>query len=693
VLGVRPILGRSFRPEEEAPGGQSGVVVLTHSLWSRRFGADPSVIGRRIALRRRQDASSYQIVGVLPPGVTYPITALRPVELFLPYVATAAERDHASRGRSYGLHVVGRLGPGVTLEQARSDVDRVNAAVRAAYYSQSAIAARYVVLSLHDRVVGPAKSWLLLVLAAVTCVLLVGCVNAASLLLARATVRTRELATRAAVGASRARLARTLLAEGLVLALIASAAATLLAFWGLAFTKAHLPEDLTRTGAIALDTRVLIASIGAAVLCGLFAGGVPAWRVMRSALVEQMRVGGAIIGGRRQERSLAAFLMAEVAFVTVLLVATTLAVASFVLVTTADLGFDRRNVMAIEVSKSLQGVPDDDRRAAAAAFFADVLDRARAVPGVTAAGLVGGFAPLSGSSIRYSIVIPGIGELEGEDMFETREVSPEYFPAMGLRILRGRSFAASDGAGAPAVAIINDLAARRYFPGREPLGELVIFRDRPTRIVGVVQNVRLHGPEADWHTEIYIPLAQSPQIPRVAFAELVVRTAGNAAGTGPAVREAIRPALAGQVAEPRFVDEAFHRLTSARRFNAGLMTLFGLLAVVIGGIGIYGTMAFVVAQQTRAIGLRMALGASQTNVLRSVLGESLWRVGLGTTLGMICAWSVSSLFSALVFGIQTTSPTVYAGVALGLGILGLLAALVPARRAARLDPLAALRAE
>jgi putative ABC transport system permease protein len=694
VLGVQPALGRLFRPEEETPGHNT-VLVLTHSAWTRSFGADPAVIGRRIEVTEFQSKATYEIIGVLPPGITYPVTAARPVEVFRPYVATAAERDHASGGRSYGLHVVGRLRPGVSLEQARADVERVSAAVRAAYPANLMIGTGTVVLSLHDRVVGPARSWLLLVLAAVVCVVIVGCVNAASLLLARATVRSRELATRAALGASRGRLARTLLLEGLVLASAASFAAILLSFWGVGLAKARLPEDLVRVSTIAIDARVLVASIAAAVLCGLLAGGTPAWRISRRDLFGPMKVGGAVIGGRRQQRSLGAFLVAEVAFVTILLVATTLAVTSFVVVTTADLGFDRQDVMTISVSNPMPDVAKSDRQAAAAVFFDDVLDRVRAVPGVKAAGLVSsGSAPLSGNSVRYSVVIPGVGELRGADMFETRGASPEYFSAMGLRLLRGRTFDVNDGAGAPAVAIINDLAARRYFPGRDPVGLVVTFREKQTRIVGVMQNVRLHGPEADWHTEIYVPLAQEPPGIQGIAQQLVVRTVGPAPAMAPAVREAIRPALGGRtVPEARFVDDDFRRLTADRRFNAGLMSVFGMVAVVIGAIGIYGTMTFVVAQQARAIGLRMALGASKSNVLRSILSEALWRVGVGAALGLVGARLVASLFTSLVFGVQTTSPAVYAAVGLGLAAMGVLAAFLPALRAARLDPLAALRAE
>jgi putative ABC transport system permease protein len=690
VLGMRPALGRLFQPGEDSDGRDS-VLVLSHETWTRLFNADPDVVGRRVTLAIRQASVPYEVIGVLPPDVTYPVTSARPADVYRPYVATATERDYAARGRSFFLNVVGRLRPGVTIDQAGADVERATAAARATHGMNGIAGARMVVLSLHDRVVGRAKSWLLLVLAAVVCVAMVGCVNVAALLLARSTVRMRELATRAALGASRARLARTLFAEGLLVAGVSSAAAVLLAYWGVDLAKASLPGGLARASSIAVDVRVMTVSACAAILCGLVTGGVPAWRVSRADLFSQIRVGGGVIGGRRQGRSLGGFLIAEVAFVTVLLVATTLVVTSFVAVTTVDLGFERRNVIALGLQKSLRDVPREQQKAARTALFDDAIARARAVPGVTHVGLIDSSEPLAGGGTRYSLVIPGMGELTGADMFEKRAISPEYFPAMGLRLLRGRAFTEADGAGAPAVAIINDLAAKRYFQGREPIGQIIEFREAQTEIVGIVQNVRLNGPEADLRTELYVPLAQEPPL-FMALGTLIVRTVAAPTTTAAAVREAIRPVLP-DVGEPRLVNDAFRRLTADRRFNAGLMTLFGLIAVAIGAIGIYGTMAFLVAQQTKAIGLRMALGASQANVLRAVLWSSLWRVGLGAVLGLAGARAVSSLFTALVFGVESTSPAVYAFVAGGLVAMAILAALVPARRAARIDPLTALRAE
>jgi predicted permease len=586
---------------------------------------------------------------------------------------------------------VGRLRSGVTAEHVGAQI--------AAEFGRAYAGASHapVVVSLLDRVVGPAQPWLVLVLVAVALVLLVACVNVASLLLARAAVRVRELATREALGASRRRLAGTLVVEGLLLSLSAAAAAVALSYWGVDLVKARLPGHLARVPTIAVDARVLAVSIAAAVLSGLAFASAPAWLASRSDLVTLMKSGGgAVVGERRRRRSLGAFLVAEVSFISVLLVATTLVVTSFLIVTTADLGFDRRNLMWVQFSQSLKEVPELERLAVATVFRADLLDRVQATPGVASAALITSGLPLSRSTTRYSIEVPGLGEVRGDDMPLTHEVTPGYFSTVALTLTRGRLFTDDDRFGAPRVAIIDEAAARRFFGGRDPIGQVITFRG-PTTIVGVVRDVRTFGPEIDQPIALYLPLAQQP----IAFAQqggmVVVRTAGpaTAAGTTAAVREVVR-SLGNSGAQPpeaSLADDRFRELTADRRFNAGLMSIFGVIAIAIGAVGVYGTMAFFVAAEVRAIGLRMALGASPGRVMRGVLRDAGWRVAAGIVIGLGVAWAVSGAFASLVFGVTTTSPAVYAGVAAAIGVVGGLAALVPALRAARLDPLVALRTE
>jgi len=549
-----------------------------------------------------------------------------------------------------------------------------------------------MVEALEDQVVGPAGRWLVLVLGAVAFVLLVACVNVGILQLARSASRVAEFATREALGASRAGLATGLLLEGVILGVLSAASGLLLARFGLDVCRSNLPPGLTRTSTIAIDARVLVTGAGAALVSGLVFGSAPAWLAARSDLLGVMKGARLVIGDRRRDRWLRAFLALDAAFVCTLLVATTLMVTSFVLVSTADLGFERQNVMMVNYGRSLNGVAEVDRPAAAAALRADLLNRVTSLPGVVAAAIsIDGAGPLSGASVRYGLTVPGTAATD-DDTFEGAIVTPDYFRVMGMRLVSGRLLQPSDGADAPHVMLLNDVAARRLFPTGDALGQVVTFRG-PTTVVGVLHGV--HDPEADVRPAMFIPADQEP--PHVVpgrdllHGVLLVRTREDPRRLSAAVRDAVRAVAGSEPGSPRFLDDLFRRATVTRRFNAGVMSIFGVIAIGIGAIGVYGTMAFFVAQRVRAIGLRMAIGAPPARVMRSVLGEAMTRVCAGIGAGLVGAWACSRALASFVFGIGPSDPRVYAGVAALLTVVGLAGAYLPARRAARLDPIAALR--
>jgi predicted permease len=687
VLRVNPVRGRAFRPEDEQLG-RAPIAIISYQLWQQQFGGRPDVIGARL----RGPRATFEIIGVMPAGFVYPIDTYllgsrEPVDVYVPYIFASSDRV---RGTDYGynLHVVGRLRDGVSLEVAAERMRQVTAALAAEtprWFEDSQVR----VEPLHAFMTRSVRSWMLLLLTAVSCVLLIACVNLANLMLVRATTRIRELSIRAALGASGWDLARALLIESLVLSLIGAAMGVVLAWWGLEALKTAIPIDVPRVSAIAIDLRVLVVITAVATATGLAFGLAPVLQLLWPSGGHGLQQGERLsTAGPRAHWLRRALVVTEVALAVVLLVGAGLFLTSFARVTGVGLGLDVQNVHAVQVR--LAEIPDDPERAARRNrdHLLRALARVQSLPGVEAAAIAGGGLPLRGDLRTVDFAIPG-RQLSGLDI-DFNQVSPEYFDTLKVPLLRGRAFTSGDIEASPPVVVLNRAAAARYFGVGEAIGQVVnVAGDRT--VVGVVDNVRHDGPESDWRTQAFVPITQS----RTFGATLVVRTTHGASDVVPGIRQAIATEFAGP---PVRVDEGtlaeyFDRLVERRRFTMLLVGLFGALGLAIATVGIYGVMAYTVTQRTKEIGIRVALGARPSAILRSVLGDAAAQLLAGLALGLTGAWLVARLVRSFLFGTTPNEPIVYAAVVVVLTAAGLTAALVPARRAARVDPVVALRAD
>jgi predicted permease len=690
VLRTQPILGRPFSREDEVER-RGKVALISYALWQRRFAGSPGAIG---ALLPGQQAS-FEIIGVMPQGLSYPVDTYvlgvrEPIDVWVPYVFSSDERVRGNRF-GYNLHVLGRLRDGVSIERAQARMSQITAGLAAEtprWYKDRA--AR--VEPLHEFVTRGVRTWMIMLLAAVSFVLLIACVNLANLMLVRATARTRELGIRAALGGSRWDLSRVLLLESLILSLTGAALGTAVAWWGVDFLRAIIPAEVPRAATIAVDIRVLATTGILAVLAGMTFGMAPVVKfshpTVALALNQSERTSTATV---RTKVLRSALVVTEVALAVVLLVGSGLFLASFARVTNIDLGLDPNDVLTVQV-RVLEAPPDIERAAQRnRALLLNVLDRVRAIPGVEVAALAGGGLPLRGDLRTFDFGIPG-RELPRNSDIALNQISPDYFRVLKVPLLRGRLFADADTQNGEPVVILNEAAAARYFPGDDAVGKVVRLVGNRT-VVGVVGDIRHDGPESGWRTQAFVPLSQSP----VLGATLVLRTASGAQGILPAVRQAIwsefPDALPTRIDDEHTLSYYFDALVAQRRFNMLLLALFGVLGLGIASVGIYGVMGYVVSQRTQEIGIRMALGAQPSMILRSVLGSALLTMMVGIAIGLIGAWGLSGLVRGFLFEVQPHDPRVYAGALLVLATTGLAAAFGPARRASSVDPLVALRME
>lgn len=687
VLRVSPVLGRPFAADDEVVG-RHRVVILSHAYWQQQFGGTTDVVGRTLDLNEEP----WQIVGVAPAGFTYPVGAARPTDLYVPLAFSDAERSRNS-GRAYFYGAIGRLKAGVSVAQADREMARLAAALDRQHPGWSPGRTAGVV-TLQERLVGRVRPWMLLLLSAVGLVLLVACANVAALMLMRTTTSGGDLSVRAALGASRWQLLRGPLTQSLLLSVAGTAVGMALAHGVVRVLTAWLPFGLPRVAAVVIDWRgvsvALLTGGVVGVACGLIPGLLttrPGARVLLAAGGRSTTPGTA---GRRLRRVL---VVAEIGLTMLLLVGAGLFARSFMSLMRIDPGFDPSGVIALAA-----GALADPRSPAApvgrpdAAAIGQAIDAVRRVPGVEAAGAVSGGLPLTGNWSRSSVELPDRGELAGpENMIDVRRVSPDYLEVLRVPLLRGRHLTTFDRASTPLVVLVNDVAARKYWPGQDALGQRITVADKERVVVGVVGNIRHLGPETPPRQEAYVPMAQEG----VRAATLVVRTTRPALEILPAVKAAIRSVNPDQrfKSDVTTLDGYLDRLIGQRRFLMAVTAMLGLLGLAIATTGVYGVMAYAVAQQTAEIGLRMALGATPGRILRTVLRQAAGAIAAGVAIGGAGAWWLGASVRAFLFGVRPDDVGVYVAAAAGLALAGLVASAVPARRAAVVDPLVALRHE
>ena len=685
TLQIVPKLGRAFSPEEELPAA-SHVVVMSHGLWKSRFGSDPQILGQKLLL----DGESYAVIGVTPPGFHFPDLD---DQLWVPLALSPAERDN--RGSHY-LDVFARLKPGVTLQQAQTAMSMI-AKHLTELYPQSNTGQTVSLVPLHEDLAGPARPTLLVLWGAVGLVLLIVCANVANLLLARASARHREIAVRLALGASRRRLFRQLLTESTLLALCGCTLGLLLARWGVSTLKLLAAERLPRADEFSLNAPVLIFSVGIAILAGLLAGLAPALQTDRGNVHDTLKAGAreSSAGSRLQIRNLLVIL--ETALGVVVVIGAGLLLRSFLLIEQAPLGFQPQGVLTFRAIPRGQKYSSLPQRAA---FYRQAIERMGALPGVNRAAAVT-FLPLTlvRGSKGFTIegrppVAPGQISIAGYDV-----VTPEYFATMRIPLRAGRDFSWSDTPETQPVILINEAMARTYWPNEDPLGKR--FHQASAEdtefpwltIVGIVGDIREFDPLTPPHPTMYFPITQLPDPARV-LRDWVVRTAGDPLAVASAVRTAIWDVdkdLA--VTRVRSMEEVRSLSIASQRLNLLFFVLFAALALILASVGIYGVMAYSVAQRTREIGIRIALGARRNDVLRLVLQQGFRLAGLGLLVGTAAALALTRLMTRMIYGISSTDATTFVAVALLLAFAALAACYIPARRAMRVDPMVALRYE
>ena len=687
VFGITPQYGRVFIPQDEQAGHQP-VAIVSDSLWQRRFGSDPSLVGKPITL----DGSNYTVVGIAPPGFQYPDKT----EVWLPPLQRVPElfpgQDLQNRRMGY-LTAVALLKPGVSVQQAASEMETITGRLRQQYPDTNNRRFNRVV-SMHEHLVGETNKLLWLLLGAVTFVLLIACANVANLLLASGAARHKEMAIRTALGASRWRVMRQLFTESTILALTGGAVGLLIAYWGLTAITKLLPGDFPRLNEIQLDLRVLGFTFAASVLTGILFGLAPALQMSRSDVQESIRESGrGLAGSLRKSRFRQALIIGEVALSVVLLAGAGLLFRSFMHLQSVDTGFVSQQVLTARISVAGANYTEHPQFVK---FYDQVLQKVTALPGVLDAGFINTLPLDKGPTSAFRVEGRPVTTPDKWPGANYRVVTPNYFRAMSIPIVQGRGYTDRDNDDAPNVIIINQEIADSVFPGENPVGKRITFgstdngQPRWFEIVGVVANVRSLELREEPDSELYFSAYQD-MWPRMS---LVVRSSVEPASLGASVRNVVNEIdKTIPVSQVQTMEHVVSKSITQPRFNLFLLGLFSTVALLLSAAGIYGVTAYTVTQRTHELGIRLALGAQVGDVLKMILGQGMAVIGVGLVLGLMAAFALMRLLRSLLFGVGEKDPVTFVVITVLLFVVALLACYIPARRATKVDPLEALRAE